>query len=68
MARGVGGHSPSNVTKYLKGIDFPAHVDDLVKQAKKNDADQEVIDELKNLPDEEYHSVAEIMKGYGQKH
>jgi hypothetical protein len=68
MTRGVGGHSPANITKHLKGIDFPAHLDDLVKQAKKNHADQEVIEEIKNLPDQEYHSVADIMKGYGQKH
>lgn len=68
MPRGVGGHSPSNVAKYLKGIDFPAHREDLVKHAKKNDADEEVIDELKKMPDEEYGSMADVFKGYGQKH
>lgn len=68
MTRGVGGHSPSNVVKYLKGIDFPADVNGLIKQAQKNHADKEVIDELKNMPDEEYGSMADVMKGYGQKH
>lgn len=68
MARGVGGHSPSNVAQYLKGIDFPAHLQDMIQQAQKNHADKEVIEELKNMPDQEYGSMADVMKGYGQKH
>ena len=68
MTRGVGGHSPANVSKHLKGIDFPAHRQDLIRQAEKNHADAEVIDELKNLPDEEYGSMADVMKGYGKLH
>ncbi|MBE0597263.1 MAG: DUF2795 domain-containing protein [Desulfuromonadales bacterium] len=68
MARGVGGHSPSNVAQYLKGINFPAHLPEMIKQAQKNNADKEVIEELKQMPDEEYGSMSDVMKGYGKKH
>jgi hypothetical protein len=54
--------------KYLKGIDFPAHLQDLVKHARKNHADKEVIEDLKSMPDEEYGSMADVMKGFGRKH
>ncbi len=68
MTRGVGGHSPANVTTHLKGVHFPAKKQDLVKLAKKNGADKEVLDEIERMPDQEYASVAEIMKAYGQNH
>jgi len=68
MPRGVGGHSPANVTKYLSGINFPAKKSDLISHAKKNKADKSVMDELKNFPDQEYSSMADVMKGYGKEH
>ncbi|WP_027366984.1 DUF2795 domain-containing protein [Desulfocurvibacter africanus] len=68
MTRGVGGHSPANVAKFLSGINFPAKKKDLVAHAKKNKADKGVIDELQNFPDQEYNSMADVMKGYGKEH
>ncbi|MBV8663467.1 MAG: DUF2795 domain-containing protein, partial [Hyphomicrobiales bacterium] len=56
MTRGLGGHSPANVSHFLKGIDFPARQPDLLKQAKRNGAEPAVIDVIEALPDEEFES------------
>lgn len=58
--------SAANVTHALKGIDFPCSKQDLVKHAQSNNADSIVIDELQNLPDEQYNNMADVMKGFGQ--
>ena len=63
-----GGHSPANVTKHLKGIDFPAKKQDLIKQAQQAKADQDVISELQGMEDREYGSMADVMKGFGKEH
>ncbi|GAB3474288.1 DUF2795 domain-containing protein [Azotobacter salinestris] len=68
MTRGMGGHSPSNISHHLKGIDFPAQKNDLLKQAEQNGADEEVLDTLKRMPDERYENMADVMKGYGSVH
>jgi hypothetical protein len=67
MTRGMGGKSPSNVTHHLKGIDFPASRDDLVKHARRQGAERDVLDTLEKLPDEQYRSMADVMKGYGRE-
>lgn len=66
MAIGMGGHSPSNILHHLKGVGFPAHKDDLVEQAKKNVAAHDIVDILRQLPDVEYHSMADVLKGVGK--
>ena len=66
MAQGMGGHSTSNVMHHLKGVSFPATRDDLSKLAKKNHADKEIMDVIHKMPEQEYASVAEILKGGGE--
>jgi len=66
MTRGQGGQSPSNISHYLKGIDFPATKDQLLEHAQENDAEQDVLDKIESMPDEEYQSMADVMKGYGE--
>lgn len=66
MTRGVGGESPANVTTFLKGIDYPARKEQLVKHAQQNGAESSVIDVLQNRPDQEYDNMADVMKGYGE--
>ena len=68
MARGVGGGSPANVAQYLSGIDFPCQKDDLIEHAEQNGAEDEVLEMLRNLPEGEYHTMADVMKGYGRAH
>jgi hypothetical protein len=66
MTRGVGGQSPANVQTYLKGVAYPAKKDDLIQKAQDNDAPDEVLDILQQLPDGEYGGPQDVMKAYGQ--
>lgn len=64
MATRGTGASPANVTKHLKGIDFPADKQDLLKQAKQLHAEKVVLDEIQKMPEKEYSSMADVMKGF----
>jgi len=66
MPRGISGHSPANMAQHLKGIDFPADKQDLLDVAKQNGADEDVLEVIENLPDDEYQSMADVMKAYGR--
>ena len=66
MTRGVGGRSPTNITKHLRGVDFPANLQDLIQKARDNNADDEVIQVLEQMPDQEFQSMADVMAGFGQ--
>jgi hypothetical protein len=66
MTRGLDSQSPANVSFHLKGIDFPANRGDLVKQAGRNDADNDVLEIIKHMPDDEYENMADVMKAYGE--
>lgn len=68
MAQGSGEHSPTNVTHFLKGIDFPAKRGDLLQHAKRNHAEQDVLREIEHMPDQEYKTMADVMKGFGKSH
>ena len=57
---------PIDVSKHLKGIDFPAQKEDLVQHASEQGADQDVIELLEQLPEKEYGNMADVMKGVGQ--
>jgi hypothetical protein len=69
-----GGHaaaqtlSASGIAKALGGIDFPARRDDLVSHAKSNGAPEEVVDAIKDFPEREYQSMADVEKGFGKSH
>ena len=66
MTRGLGGQSPANVTHPLSGIDFPASRSDLEKHAKDNGAENDVLDIIRQMPDQEYGSMADVTKGVGE--
>ncbi|MBD3736074.1 hypothetical protein AUR59_010590 [Stutzerimonas balearica] len=68
MTRGVGGESPANVATYLKGIDYPANKQDLLRHARQNGAEQDVVDVLERMPEQQYGNMADVMKGYGEAH
>jgi hypothetical protein len=56
------------VAHFLKGIDFPAKRDDLVRHAQQNQAESAVLDEIRAMPDQEYGNMADVMKGFGKNH
>src|SRR5579884_3539038 len=54
MAHRTSDHSPIQVQKYLKGIDYPASKDDLVNKAQANGAPEEVMRVLQQLPGDRF--------------
>ena len=65
MARGIGGHSAANVTHSLRGVGFPAKKDDLIRQAKTNEASGEVLDTIEQMGEGPYDTMAVVMKELG---
>ena len=65
MTRGLGGHSPANVSHFLKGIDFPATKQDLMRQAEGNGAEPAVLEVIQAMPDVQFGAMSDVMKAYG---
>ena len=57
--------NPIQLEKYLKGVNYPASKNDLIKQAQQNGADQNVLDTLKQLPDRNFDGPTGISKAIG---
>lgn len=58
--------SPAAVERYIKGIDFPADRDNLIKQAEKNNAPEDVLHVLNQFEEKEYRTVIDIAKEVGR--
>jgi hypothetical protein len=67
MTRGLGGHSPSNIMHYLKGIDFPANKRQLEQHAKANGAPPDILEILRDLPEDSFNTAADVMKAFGEE-
>jgi hypothetical protein len=67
MAKAAYRANPATVEKYLSGVDYPASRRDLINQAKKNNANEDVIDTISNLPDTTFNSPIDISKAMGKK-
>lgn len=59
--------NPIELQKHLKGLDYPASKDDIVRHAESNGAEEEILDTLRSLKDGTYekptdinHAVAEV--------
>ncbi|AJX35605.1 DUF2795 domain-containing protein [Burkholderia oklahomensis] len=65
-----GGHgkapSPVDIQKTLKGMDYPASKDDVVRCAERSHADGDVIDMLRRIPDRQYDTPASVSKEVGK--
>jgi hypothetical protein len=46
--------NPIQMQKFLSGVDYPAGRDDLVKHARQQGADEEVLRGLESMPDRTY--------------
>lgn len=57
----------NEVTKNLSGVDFPAKREDLVAHAKDQGADDDVVQAIEDLPQNEFHSMADVMKAFGKE-
>lgn len=60
---GQGNGGPTQISRNLKGIRFPADRDQLVKQARANGASSDVIRRIQDMPNRAYGNMAEVMKG-----
>lgn len=58
--------SPVAVERYIKGIDFPAGEVELLEQARSNQAPEDVLHVIEQLPDQEYQTAVDVAKGVGQ--
>ena len=58
--------SPVEVEKYLKGIDYPAKKQDLMKYAQQNGAPQEILNVVKQLPEETFNRPTDVAKAVGE--
>lgn len=54
--------SPIDVQKALKGADYPASLDDLVSLAKRNGADDEVVDKLSSAESQQFDGPNDVQK------
>lgn len=57
--------NPVQLQKYLKGVDYPASKDDLIKKAKQEGADDNVCKVLAQLPDQRYQTPADVSQAVG---
>jgi hypothetical protein len=58
--------SPIEVEKYLKGVDYPAKKQDLMKRAEANSAPREVVETLKKIPEETFQKPTDVTKAISQ--
>ena len=58
--------SPAQVEKYIKGIKFPASKQQLLQQAEINNANDDVLNILENVPDKEFNSPIDISIAIGK--
>jgi hypothetical protein len=58
--------NPVQAQKFLKGIDYPASNEDLVKHAERQGADENVLDVLWRIPDREYDGPNAVSKAISE--
>lgn len=58
--------SPAAVERYIKGVDFPANKQDLIEQARKNNAPSDVLNVMDRFSDREYNTPVDIAKEVGR--
>lgn len=56
--------TPAEVEKFLKGVNYPARKEDLVKHVKQEM--QQIITVLQQLPDETYNRPTDVAKAFGE--
>jgi hypothetical protein len=60
----VGGKSPSEVLDYLRGLEFPAKKDAVVRAARRNGAPEDVLGALNMLTATEYADEQQLLRDY----
>ena len=58
--------NPIQIQKFLKGVDYPASKSDLLENADRQGADEDVRATLEQLPDEEFETPADVSQAIGK--
>jgi hypothetical protein len=58
--------NPVEVEKCLKGVNYPAKKQDLIKHAQQQGANQDVMEVLKEMRDTEFNSPIDVSKAVGE--
>jgi hypothetical protein len=58
--------NPIQVQKFLSGMHYPAGKDEIVDHAKKQGADDNIMQTLEQLPDESFETPADVSKAIGK--
>lgn len=61
---GIYANKSSSSSEILKGIDYLAKKQDLIEHAKKNNASNEVLEDLNKIPDKEYTNAADVSREF----
>lgn len=56
--------NPIQIQKFLKGVDYPASKAELIENAKKLGADENIQASLEQLPDEDFQTPAEVSQAF----
>lgn len=58
--------NPIQLQKHLKGVDYPASKEDLIKHAQQQGADEDALSTLEQLADEQYETPTDVSKAVGE--
>lgn len=64
--QGGGIPNPVQIQKFLGDMKYPANKQTIMDLAKKNGADQQVMDTIAKMPDKTYSNSADISQAMGQ--
>lgn len=56
-----------SVVQYLKGLDLPARKQEIIDTARRNQAPQDVINVLEQIPDQVYQEMDDVWRAVGQQ-
>jgi hypothetical protein len=66
MTETEGGASLVDIGKRLESLTLPASKQDVVRHARSKGANQDEITALERLPNQEFKTIADVLKGVGQ--
>lgn len=58
--------SAAGIAKALKGVELPCGRNDLIEQARRNNAADEIIEALQDIPEHRFETMADIQKAVGE--
>lgn len=59
--------SMADVEHALKGIDFPKNKNEIVSYAQQQNASEEIVSDLQQLPDRTYNNAADVAQEFSGK-